>query len=243
MPINSLVDWYEGRRAQRLNLQESERNRAFQRDMSNTAYQRAVADMRAAGLNPMLAYSRGGATTPSGATASVKAPTIGNPLMIQESLAQIKNVKQQTATSSAVEQKELSQKMLNMANMQKAIAEMALTRLKAEHQSLENAHNAKDLMLLPENVSRLAYKHHPFNQIGTEAWLNIKEVAANISAHKRGDYFSNPIDKNNPYYQLPSSKRRELNQLIIKNKLDKPNLTWSEFKDRWNKVRKQLFGE
>jgi hypothetical protein len=50
----------------------------FQERMRDTQYQTAVKDMKASGLNPMLAYSQGGAGTPSGAMGSVSTATMKN---------------------------------------------------------------------------------------------------------------------------------------------------------------------
>ena len=67
--ISSAFGLFGQNKANKANAREGKLNRAFQERMSSTAHQRETKDLEAAGLNRILGLSKGGASTPGGATA------------------------------------------------------------------------------------------------------------------------------------------------------------------------------
>lgn len=95
----------EGFISSAFNAWQADLNRDFQRDMSNTAVQRQVKDMRAAGINPIMAVRYGGASTPAGSTAQATSARVA-----------------QTAIESDVARADIAAKMATAENQSSAAA-------------------------------------------------------------------------------------------------------------------------
>lgn len=75
--MQGVYNHIENTTAMNFNSAQALANRQFQEHMSNTSYQRAVEDMKKAGLNPILAFANGGASTPGGSAGTISGASMG----------------------------------------------------------------------------------------------------------------------------------------------------------------------
>lgn len=119
----------------RYNAKEASKNRNFQREMSNTAYQRAAADLNKAGLNRVLALGNP-ASTPAGSSASISAPELGSSFTQGASAATARQL-QRSQVALTDQQAELAS-----AQAAKARAETELLPIQGEQLLSQSSLNA-----------------------------------------------------------------------------------------------------
>lgn len=181
---------------------EAEKNREFQEMMSNTSYQRAMADMRRAGLNPILAAKLGGASTPAGAMANI--PDLGMSLssaMSGQASLQQAEVAQQKMDAEIEQIK--SQTGLN--EQQGEVLKETIPKIRAEIEGIKaRAGLQSALTAIPQLVSDLVEAIRSIGAITDAAGLQDKLTI--VIRKDATDY----EEQGKPWFRWEYNKERQL---------------------------------
>jgi len=223
--ITGLLGYQGQKETNQQNIQLGREQMAFQERMANTSWQRGVKDMEAAGLNPMLAYSQGGASAPMGSMPQVQSAVgagVSSAKQGSETIAAMQQIESNKATIEQIKattakiQSETMERNLNTAKLiaDTDVSEQTADRvardanLSKQRQLTEkyNTESASYQAAIDKELARQGIQEGSFaaDTLRRKIENRLKELQI-PEAKAFADYYSSPMGRASPYQEQVQS--------------------------------------
>lgn len=196
--IGGLIDAKSQSSANKANIAAAREQMAFQERMSNTEVQRRVADLKAAGLNPMLAYG-GAASAPSGAMA----------------------VSQPVTRNTGANLSSAFGNMIQLTQLKNLDAQAELVKAQADGQRQDNAIRGETIPFAAANARYSSFKlKNDAERAYAEMEKARTEMSISLEDLRRGKLTNDQLEKMQPLLlelQRLDNRARELGMKGLEN--------------------------